>query len=1047
MPEHNQAIAFDTFVENATRAADHTITETTLGAFDVWAWMDEKDGTMLTEERVTENGDRWTYTNVQYWTPDHLFHFVAVAPIEPNNWTYDYANDTIAFTNVDGTEDLLLDYVTVNTENADYNTTYGDVNLQFAHLLSKVKCTFVNGYRTENVNVIVENVKITTANQAVYTIVNDERGEWSVATGEVTLELGNVARTEDTESNATENARFTIPNTEATYVVEFDVTVLNGEQKAIDALHKTTTITNVVLEQGKSYNFVAEISPETLNLQAIEFNVVGVDVWDESPANSLEASLRLAAEFGGKFTLTDDIVLDQPLVVSGANTRASHPAVNLEIDLNGKSISYTSDVAAHSAMITVESGNTLVIKDTVGGGKISYNYTGAGDPTFGWGTYTISNNGGTLVIENGTIEMLSDIAFAKHMDCAVFQYSGSTTINGGMISTPNYRSARLWKGDMTINGGEFDGQLWVQAVDNSAVLTINGGSFAPCGGDFSSVFVENSTYTVNLNVTGGTFATKIGCSNYEKDGVRGSVTGGVFGEINSNLVAEGYYTSKLNDKFYVADAYLVTDAASLQTALDENKANIRFVADIVGDVTNTQKPGVVIAVDGDGYNYAGVFTVDGKSAAYADAGLTLKNITFNAASISADACVRLGVGDNNTRYTANVTLDNCTFDVPGAVGVKSYTGGDKNLTITNCVTTANVHSLVQIAGIDGVRIEDCEIYSVRGMNFNSSNNVVVNNCVVNVKKYAARFGANGTDSAAEVYSIKNSSLKSACEEGDAVIILRGNASHSTLTIENTPIEGPISLANDAVDAKVIVDGKEVTAIASSAAELTNVVKDAQAGDTVVVAEGTYGKFPAVGNKELTLICNDVVFEGNSKLNIGGSTVVGATFSNPSGSAVDQTINGVFQDCTFTGSNALRYTYAGETVVFENCVFDGRTYGIHFDGGANDVVFRNCTISGFNGLGAELTMVTFENCTFVGNGKSGYNGANLWGSAKLISCEFTFNGTTTNEWIDCIGANKTYEFKDCTINGVSYTPENYTEFDQIFSRNNTVVKINGKDCQM
>lgn len=93
------------------------------------------------------------------------------------------------------------------------------------------------------------------------------------------------------------------------------------------------------------------------------------------------------------------------------------------------------------------------------------------------------------------------------------------------------------------------------------------------------------------------------------------------------------------------------------------------------------------------------------------------------------------------------------------------------------------------------------------------------------------------------------------------------------------------------------------------------------------------------------------------------------------------------------------------------------------------------------------MVTFEGCTFKGNGKSGYNGANLWGSAKMINCEFTFNGSTSNEWIDCIGADKTYEFVNCTVNGVAYTADNYAEYGDIFSRNHVVVKINGVDCQM
>ena len=192
------------------------------------------------------------------------------------------------------------------------------------------------------------------------------------------------------------------------------------------------------------------------------------------------------------------------------------------------------------------------------------------------------------------------------------------------------------------------------------------------------------------------------------------------------------------------------------------------------------------------------------------------------------------------------------------------------------------------------------------------------------------------------------------------------------------------------------------------------------------------------------------FVGNSKLNINGATIIGATFSNPSGSAVDQTINGTFKKCTFEGSNALRWCYSGtgdNTIVFEECVFSGSVYGIHFDGGEKPVIFRNCTISGFNALSSAIELVTFEGCKFVGNGKSGYNGANLWGSTKLVNCEFTFDGTTSTEWIDFIGADKTYEVENCTVNGVPYTPDNYNSYPAIFSRNNVTIKINGVDCAM
>ena len=232
--------------------------------------------------------------------------------------------------------------------------------------------------------------------------------------------------------------------------------------------------------------------------------------------------------------------------------------------------------------------------------------------------------------------------------------------------------------------------------------------------------------------------------------------------------------------------------------------------------------------------------------------------------------------------------------------------------------------------------------------------------------------------------------------------------------------------------------------ATTSAELKDSIDKMEEGETVVVAEGNYGAFPAV-TKNVTIYCEEgTVFEGNSKLNIKGSTVVGATFSNPGGTAVDQTINGTFKNCTFTGSNGLRWAYAGETCYFENCVFEGSTYGAHFDGGANDVVFKNCVFSGFNAFGGAITQLTLEGCTFKA-GKSAYNGANLWGSTSLKNCQFEFDGTKT-EFIDFVGDNKTYIIDNCKHNDVDITEENHDELG-IFINYGTgnTIKINGVDC--
>jgi uncharacterized protein YjbI with pentapeptide repeats len=246
--------------------------------------------------------------------------------------------------------------------------------------------------------------------------------------------------------------------------------------------------------------------------------------------------------------------------------------------------------------------------------------------------------------------------------------------------------------------------------------------------------------------------------------------------------------------------------------------------------------------------------------------------------------------------------------------------------------------------------------------------------------------------------------------------------------------------------KYYVVADTVEAVATTQGDLESALN---ANDDIVLTAGTY-TMPA-GNSftaQTVLTCEEgVVFEGTSKLNINGATIVGATFSNPTGTAVDQTINGTFKGCTFEGTNGARWCYAGDTVVFEDCVFSGSTYGVHFDGGANSVLFKNCVLSGFNALGGEITLTTFDGCTFVGNGKSGYNGANLWGSTKLINCEFTFDGSTATEWMHGRGDNKTYEFENCTVNGVALTPENYDSFDKIGVYGNaSITKVNGEEIK-
>lgn len=297
----------------------------------------------------------------------------------------------------------------------------------------------------------------------------------------------------------------------------------------------------------------------------------------DKPYTTLAEAIEDAVS-GDTVKLLQDIELTEAITVPAGKS--------ITLDMNGKTISQSKACTESYAMINNKGNLTIT-----GNGKLSFTDTSAGDLSFGWGSYTVRNEG-TLVVENGTIEHLGAQAFATHCIQAIFQYSGSTTINGGTISTPNYRSVRLWKGSMTINGGTFEGQVWVQCVDNSAKMAINGGSFSPKGNDGSSVFVGNSEYEAELSVTGGNFATKIGANDAAS--LSGSITGGTFTETAKNGTNEVLLnkdfkfrqnangTYGITAKDYVANIGTTKKYESLQEAVDgaADGETITLLADV-----------------------------------------------------------------------------------------------------------------------------------------------------------------------------------------------------------------------------------------------------------------------------------------------------------------------------------------------------------------------------------------------------------------------------------------------------------------------------------
>lgn len=278
-------------------------------------------------------------------------------------------------------------------------------------------------------------------------------------------------------------------------------------------------------------------------------------------------------------------------------------------------------------------------------------------------------------------------------------------------------------------------------------------------------------------------------------------------KINLNVKLVAYQMGSEEDSFgnpSYDDAKYVNTVEELQKALDDAKDKdvIRLASDITGGVTVTQKENVKITIDGNGHEFNGVMTVFGNGRK-TTAALTIKNIDFVAANGAKSCIVSPDRTVNNAySYSSNVTVENCTFTDPdGAVNcaaVRHEDGGDSNWKIVDCVVDNTMHSLIQTNNVelDGLTIQGCKVYSKNGVNLNQCTKVSIIDCEIDVKGYTVRYGVDGA-TVNGAFEIKDSTLKSANDDGDAVIIFRGTMSGSTLTITNTTLVGTPEIAGDA----------------------------------------------------------------------------------------------------------------------------------------------------------------------------------------------------------------------------------------------------------
>ena len=788
----------------------------------------------------------------------------------------------------------------------------------------------------------------------------------------------------------------------------FDVANVNTTDKYQDGIHAVegayVTVTNCTNANGDMKDLVNVHALSIVKLDGVEIkNVAKIG---DNYYLTLQEAVN-AVEESATITMVADTELAEKVVVPTGKA--------ITLDLNNKTISQEKACTASYEMI-LNKGNLTI----TGEGVISFKDTSAGDPTFGWGSYTVRNEG-TLVVENGTIEHLGEQE--AHMICAIFQYSGSSTIKGGTISTPNYRSARLWSGDMTINGGEFDGQLWLQAVNNTSKLTINGGTFTPNGGDASSVFVTNSQYDVVFAVTDGTFNGKIGCSNATK--LAGCITGGTFSatakeNTASELIAMGYIFKEadVNGYYEVVDdptTLYITNLEELKAFREAVNGGNTFAGITVYLAANIDLNNEEWAPIGSDKNYAFKGTFDGQEYTISNlkienndldcAGLfgyaknaTIKNVNVKNVDIEAYSHVAPIAGH---MYTGNI--ENC--HVSGTINLVAqyaYAAGitaDGYVNVRNCSVIAEGTGVITVVektgagGITGWRgegnlaIENCTVKnlditawaSLGGITGIAQYNNVINGCTVeNVKLTKTRengqasvglVSGNWTNKSDDNYTITmtNNHFDNMSINGTAITSLcqlyGSNYSYYDKVIKL--VEENNTYGTITTDFKVVV---------KTLAELKNALAYVKAGETIELGANIEDV------TEVLMISKSLTINGNNySVSSNANRVFRVTESN-----TVVTLNGVNMVSTAVrvGTNDIRGisidpNLSNVQMTLNNCSVD------FTDGSANDWTYA-VNVSG-NGTGHTVT---------VNDGT--YEGANV---------------------INVHGANNTIVVKDATLNSM------------------------------
>lgn len=274
----SRAIGFDAFVGNATKA---DITDDNISEFYVFGGYNNSFTNVFNNAVVSKSDGGWTYTPTQYWTASKAYTFQGYAPkIETK---VDPTATGVKFTDfvANGETDLLASKVaSVNTDSQI--TTMSAVQLDFRHVLSKIKFKFTTDLA--NVNITISDLKVKQLpGKGTYTN-SGSTGTWAVSDAQDYTLTSNGTLTNS--AALTSGDAIVLPQTPSDIKVTFTLNATGGIELKDKAI--TTTLPNTKLEEGNVYVYTAKIDAKNIDpegeLVPIVFDAPIVDAWASEAA-------------------------------------------------------------------------------------------------------------------------------------------------------------------------------------------------------------------------------------------------------------------------------------------------------------------------------------------------------------------------------------------------------------------------------------------------------------------------------------------------------------------------------------------------------------------------------------------------------------------------------------------------------------------------------------------------------------------------------------------------------------------------------------------